>query len=140
MSVTQVSIAHVHVLRQDPIVQAMVGVDGLGNVKVFEAVAPTNTKPPYVVLNQIPTLADDGVYGDDYVMMTTEFLVTSWARSPAEARSLADACHDGLLKGHWLVDPWTLMKVRRLSVPVLGPDRDTDLLQVQVRYRAMFGR
>lgn len=139
-NVIQVSAAHVHVMREDPMILAIVGVDDLGNVKVFEGVARTDTKPPYVVIQQVPTLADTGVYGDDYVVMMTEFQVASWGRSPDEARRLADACHDALRTGHWLVDPWSLMKVYRLGVPVLAPDRDTDLLQVQVRYRAMFGR
>lgn len=121
-------------------IRTIAGVDVTGGVKVYESIAPTDVPAPYVVVNMVPTVADTGAYGDDYVIQVTEFQVTAWGRNDQEAWLLADACDDALRDGFWITDPWQLMKVRRDGVPAMFPDRDTNLRQVQVRYRAMFGR
>lgn len=140
MTLGLIPYAHKEVLREDVVVQGIVNVDRWGNTKVYEEVADTDVKAPFVVVSQIPTSGDLGVYGDDYALQVTEFQVSSWGRDDAEAWLLADACDDALLYSVWEITPYTLMKVRRNSTPVVLPDRDTNLRQVQVRYRAMFGR
>lgn len=131
-----------NVLREDGIVVSIVGWDGDGETKVYMTIAKTDVRAPFVVLNQIPVLGnpDDGIYGDDNVVVTLEFQVASWGRTEQEAWLLADACDEALMLAQWTVDPYVLMKIRREGMPVSLPDRDTDLRQVQARYRVRFSR
>jgi len=130
-----------NVLREDGLVVNIVGSDGDGETKVYPSIAKTDVNAPFVVINHIPMIENEGgVYGDDHVIVTLEFQVSSWGRTEQEAWILADACDEALMLGQWTVDPYQLMKIRREGMPTPLPDRDTDLRQVQARYMARFSR
>lgn len=133
--------AHVQVLRDDVNVRAFVDFDDENEIKVYDYMAKTNSRPPFVVVTMIPTLSDQtGVYGDDDVMKITYFQVTCWGVGRNDSLRLMDICNEALLIGDWGVAPWELMKVRMEGMPQPIADRDTDWIGVQSRYRAMFGR
>lgn len=130
-----------NVLREDGLVVGIVGSDSDGETKVYQGIGKTDVRAPFVVLNTVPFLDDNGgVYGDDHAIILLEFQCTSWGRTEQEAWILADACDEALMLGLWTVDPYVLMKIRRQGMPTSLPDRDTDLRQVQARYRARFSR
>lgn len=129
-----------NVLREDGIVVSIVGADADGETKVYQGIGKTDSVAPFIVIGTIPFLDDDGVYGDDHPIITYEFQTSCWGRTEQEAWILADACDEALMLAQWTVDPYVLMKIRREGMPTSLPDRDTDLRQVQARYRARFSR
>ncbi len=141
MTIKQISESPKVLLRNDSLVVATVGSGADGETKVYTGIAKTDVTAPFVVINQVPLLSDDGgVYGDDHVLVYSEFQITSWGRTEQEAWILASMCDEAVVMGDWAVDPYSLMKVRREGMPVSLPDRDTDLRQVQARYLASFSR
>lgn len=133
--------AHYHVLRSDLVVQTLVGVDADNEVKVYDTIVKTGAKAPYIYIQHIPILSDNtGVYGDIDVLKISNFQVACWAKSSKKAKQLFNAANNALFTGDWNSHPWELMQLTMDGLPIPGGDRDTDLVQVQARYRAMFGR
>jgi hypothetical protein len=52
-----------------------------------------------------------------------------------EAWSLADITDDAVKRGDYGFEPYTLMQVLRVAMPIELPDRDTGLAYVTVQYQ-----
>jgi uncharacterized protein DUF3168 len=129
-----------HALRDDSVIEAIVGRDKDNEVKVYQGLAKSNVEAPYIVWNLIPGNQPTGAYGDDYAFQEILVQITSWGRNPHECWQLADITEEAVVKASYDVDPWTVAKVRRVNFPQELPDRDTNLTQVPVQYRFLLGR
>lgn len=127
-------------LREDPILDAIVGKDKDGEVKVYTPLGKANITAPYVTFGIVPIGGPIPVYGDSEVLEDFEVGITSWGRTSIEAWDVADAADDAIKLADYSFEPWELVQVIRTTTPEEAGDRDTDLRQVRVRYRFMLGR
>ena len=129
------------VMREDPILQTVVGYDQDGEVKVYTSVGKSDAEAPWVVLTMLSSTGPTGTYGDDYVWEPFQMQVSSWGSSERHAWQVADVVDDAILKApSWSFEPYYLAKVMRSSTPMPLPDRDTNLVQILVLYTFMIGR
>lgn len=129
-----------HALRADPILEAMVGQDAQGEVKVYTPIGKSNIVAPYIAFVMVPVAGPVSVYGDDEVMEPFQVAFTSWGRDSNEAWAVADVMDDAIKRGDYDYAPYELIQVLRISTPDEMPDRDTDMRQVMVRYQFVLGR
>lgn len=133
----EVRIAIESLLSGDPIVQALVGLDQWGFVKVYESMALQNTEAPYVTWQIIPGLPPTGDFGDAESMMDIDFQVTGWGENQDEAWQLYGATVDAL-KADWtaqVLPPWEMIRLARVATPGVLPDETTRWWQVPTTWR-----
>jgi len=129
-----------HALRADPILQAMLGYDNDGEVKVYTPLAKPNVEAPYVTFSIIPNQGPVAVYGDSEVLEPFPVAISAWGRDGIEAWSIADAVDDAAKRADYSFEPYDLMYVLRTSTPREFQDRDTGLFYLVTSYSYALGR
>ena len=128
------------VLRKDPLILSLVGVDADGETKVYQAMAKQDSDAPYIVMAPAPGAAPISAYGETYAIETFTLQLTPWGRNSKEAWQLAEAIQDAIDAGSYDSGIWVFMKGKRITFPQELPDRDTALVQVPVIYEFQFGK
>lgn len=128
------------ILRDDPIVITVIGKDVDDEVKVYDTVAKTNVKAPFITVTLVPGATAVEVYGDDEVGHSLVYQVSSWGRNRVEAWEVAEAADQALKLGDWTVDPYTMQRLHRQGQPSVLGDRDTNWLQVIAIYDVFLAR
>jgi hypothetical protein len=128
------------VLRKDPLIVGLVGIDSDGETKVYQAAAKQDSEAPYIVIAPAPGAAPISAYGEMYAIETFTLQLTAWGRNSKEAWQLADSIQDAVSIGEYDAGIWNFMKGKRITFPQELPDRDTALVQVPVIYEFQFGK
>lgn len=127
-------------LRDDPIFQAVVGLDPDGEYKAYSPKAKVNAQAPYVVVQIIPSQSPIRVYGDDESILVIQASIGSWGRDSEEAWQIADVADDALKRADYSFEPYSLMQILRTSMPFEQQDRDTNLSYLTVIYQLALQR
>lgn len=129
-----------HALRADPILSAVVGTDDDNEVKIYNVKGKENIAAPFITL-QILVLQDPlRVYGDDETVQSFRVAVGSWGRDSIEAWQVADVADDAIKQADYSFEPYTLMQVLRIQMPVELQDRDTGEYYLTTQYQFNLGR
>lgn len=128
-----------HALRADPILEAVVGRDQDGEVKVYSPDAKSNIEFPYITFSIFAPTEPIRVYGDDEAITPFRIALTSWARDSSEAWQLADVADDAVKRADYSFEPYSLMQVLRVAMPQELTD-PTGLTYLVVQYQYNLGR
>jgi len=129
-----------HGLRTDTILQAVVGEDDDGEIKVYSPLAKSNAVAPYVTLQMNITVGPIDAYGQEEAVEAFRLTVSSWGRDTNEGWQVADVADDAIKRADYSFEPAHLIFVRRATTPHDLIDRDTGLAYVVVQYDFAIGR
>lgn len=120
------------VLRRDPILQAILGLDADNDLKIYEAVAKQNTAPPFLLWQLVPSGDIAGHYGDEYALVSKPFQLTAWGRTANEAWQLWDYAQEAVETGDWDFEltPYKRMRLVSQADQQELPDVETSWVQV----------
>jgi hypothetical protein len=130
------------VLRADPLIIDLVGLDGNGEVKVYGSggLAKSNVEPPFIAWSIAPGGDQPGAYGEKYVMQSVNCSIACWAHEEKKSWQLVDAVEEATERGDYDAGVWEFAQVRRTAYPQPLPDRDTSWFQVVVPLQFVFVR
>jgi hypothetical protein len=128
-------------LKDDPIVDALLGRDQNGWRKVFEVRATKDDKAPFVMWRVIPGDKPEGHFKDLKSMEIVMFQLSNWGRNLSEAWEVFSATEEALdrLDIDVEIQPYKLIQVIRLDASPI-PDDTTSWYQISATYRAVLSR
>lgn len=138
----EVRVALDYILTNDVIVQALVGRDEQGFIKVYETLAPQNEEAPFVVWQIIPGLPPTGDFADAESMVDVDVQITPWGQDQNSIWQLHAAIADALRGSDWsqLLIPWEMIRLSRVGTPGPLPDETTRWWQLPNTWRVSVSR
>ena len=108
-----------HIIESDPVLLAKIGYDDQEQPKVYPAVAPQGTTPPWIVWQIVPGAPPLGHYHDEDAIRPVAVLFKVWSDVRKDAWDLWEALDLALDDPDIEVEmlPWTNLFIKRLDTP-----------------------